>query len=411
MLSRAHRIPLLTLVLLLVALAAVTLSPRRSGRPVRLPPRPPPTTRGPRSSWRPPSLRSSSAAASSPAWLPDERFTYRSTTADGVRVRPGRSRQDDAGAGLRPRETGGGARRRGRRHVRPDEAAIPGHRALGRREVGVVRRRERSAGRATSRARPARRRRPARAGSRRGDEAPAAGAAAEGAAAPPAAAVTSPDGKRAVFIRDWNLWVRDVATSQEKAAHHRRRQGLRLRHRQRRLGTERPRHRALVARLEEGRDVPAGRAQGRRHVPGRDEGRSSGAQSVEVPAARATRRRDAPSRRSSTPIAGATVRFQMPPDYHRATLGDNFSLTDMTWSPDAGTARVRLDVARSQVGHAPRGRRRDGRRAHGVRRDGADAVRIAHRLAGAVGDQRGRSGTPSATTGATSICTTSPRAS
>ena len=25
----------------------------------------------------------------------------------------------------------------------------------------------------------------------------------------------SPDGKRAAFIRDWNLWVRDVATGQE----------------------------------------------------------------------------------------------------------------------------------------------------------------------------------------------------
>jgi len=32
---------------------------------------------------------------------------------------------------------------------------------------------------------------------------------------------------------------------------------------------------------------------------------------------------------------GATVRFKMDPDYHRATLGDNFSLSDMTWSPDA----------------------------------------------------------------------------
>ena len=29
-------------------------------------------------------------------------------------------------------------------------------------------------------------------------------------------AVVSPDGKRAVFIRDWNLWVRDVATGEEK---------------------------------------------------------------------------------------------------------------------------------------------------------------------------------------------------
>jgi len=29
------------------------------------------------------------------------------------------------------------------------------------------------------------------------------------------------------------------------------------------------------------------------------------------------------------------IRLQMPPDYHRATLGDNFSLRDMQWSPDA----------------------------------------------------------------------------
>jgi hypothetical protein len=29
--------------------------------------------------------------------------------------------------------------------------------------------------------------------------------------------VLSPDGKRAAFIRDWNLWVRDVATGQEAA--------------------------------------------------------------------------------------------------------------------------------------------------------------------------------------------------
>ena len=29
-------------------------------------------------------------------------------------------------------------------------------------------------------------------------------------------AVVSPDGKRSAFIRDWNLWVRDVATGQER---------------------------------------------------------------------------------------------------------------------------------------------------------------------------------------------------
>jgi dipeptidyl aminopeptidase/acylaminoacyl peptidase len=33
---------------------------------------------------------------------------------------------------------------------------------------------------------------------------------------PPAEAVLSPDGKKGVFIRDWNLWVRDLATGAEK---------------------------------------------------------------------------------------------------------------------------------------------------------------------------------------------------
>lgn len=32
----------------------------------------------------------------------------------------------------------------------------------------------------------------------------------------PAAAVLSPDGKRAAFIRDWNLWVRDLSTGKER---------------------------------------------------------------------------------------------------------------------------------------------------------------------------------------------------
>ncbi len=31
-----------------------------------------------------------------------------------------------------------------------------------------------------------------------------------------ASGVTSPDGKKAVFIKDWNLWVRDIATKEEK---------------------------------------------------------------------------------------------------------------------------------------------------------------------------------------------------
>ena len=95
----------------------------------------------------------------------------------------------------------------------------------------------------------------------------------------------SPDGKRAAFIRDWNLWMRDVATNREIQLTHRWRQGLRLRHRQRRLDEQRPRDSGLVARLEEDRHVPAGSAQRRRDVSRQHAGRASGAASVEVSAA------------------------------------------------------------------------------------------------------------------------------
>ena len=40
----------------------------------------------------------------------------------------------------------------------------------------------------------------------------------------------SPDGKRGVFIRDWNLWVQDIATRQERQLTTERRRILRLRH-------------------------------------------------------------------------------------------------------------------------------------------------------------------------------------
>ena len=77
----------------------------------------------------------------------------------------------------------------------------------------------------------------------------------------------SPDGKKAAFIRDWNLWVRDVATNAETQ-----------------LTTDGVkdfgyatdnagwvhsdrRHPHVVARLQEDRDVPAGSARRRRDVP------------------------------------------------------------------------------------------------------------------------------------------------
>ena len=84
------------------------------------------------------------------AWLPDDRFTYRSSTGDGARVHARGPGEEDAGARLRPRAAGRGA---GHGLAAPTVDAkklpVPDHRALGRRHVGGVRRRRRSATRAT----------------------------------------------------------------------------------------------------------------------------------------------------------------------------------------------------------------------------------------------------------------------
>ena len=78
--------------------------------------------------------------------------------------------------------------------------------------------------------------------------------------------VPSPDGKRAAFIRDYNLWVRDVATGKETQLTT---DGVKdFGYATDNAGwthSDRADSR-LVARLEEDRDVPAGRAQRRRHV-------------------------------------------------------------------------------------------------------------------------------------------------
>ncbi len=72
---------------------------------------------------------------------------------------------------------------------------------------------------------------------------------------------------------------------------------LRLRHRQRRLEQQRPRDRSVVAGLEEDRDAAAGRAQGRRDVSRQHDRRPSDAARGEVPAARRSRDGDDPPRR------------------------------------------------------------------------------------------------------------------
>ncbi len=147
-------------------------------------------------------------------------------------------------------------------------------------------------------------------------------------------AVTSPDGKRAAFIRDWNLWVRDVASGQEKplttdgvkdfgyATDNAGWTGS-----DRAIGLWSPDSKKIATCQQDERKVgdmylvetkvghPVLRAW-KYPLPGDPEVAMMHRVIIEV---------DGPR----------IVRLQMPPDYHRATLGDNFSLRDIQWSPDA----------------------------------------------------------------------------
>ena len=86
--------------------------------------------------------------------------------------------------------------------------------------------------------------------------------------------------------------------------------------------------------------------------------------------------------------SGAVVRFKMAPDFHRAMLGDDVSVRDWIWSPDASRLAFVSTSRDHKTGHGARGRCGLGRRAHGVRGVGGHAVRIAGRLARAVGHER-----------------------
>ena len=106
----------------------------------------------------------------------------------------------------------------------------------------------------------------------------------------------SPDGRSAAFVRNWNLWIRDVATGRERQLTTDGVNQLRLRHRQRRLAHRRPSHDPVVAGLEEDRDAAAGRTERRRDALAHDGGRSPNVAFVEVPAPRRQRRRHDPAR-------------------------------------------------------------------------------------------------------------------
>ena len=147
----------------------------------------------------------------------------------------------------------------------------------------------------------------------------------------------SPDGKRAVFIRDWNLWIRDTASGQEKQ-----------------LTTDGAKYfgyatdnagwsssdRAIVLWSPDSKKI-ATFQQDEREV-GEMYLVSTPVSPVGHPTLRVSKF-PLPGDQVMAMLhrviidadSGRIVRFQMPPDYHRATLGDDFSLRAMQWSPDA----------------------------------------------------------------------------
>ena len=146
-------------------------------------------------------------------------------------------------------------------------------------------------------------------------------------------AVVSPDGTRAVFIKDWNLWVRDLASK-----------------------VERPLTTDGVANFGYATDNAGWRASAKPIVlwsPDskkvatfqQDERTVGEMYLVETKAGHPVLKSwkyplpgdDAVAMLHRVVIdidSGAVVRFQMPPDYHRAMLGDDVSVQDWIWSPD-----------------------------------------------------------------------------
>jgi dipeptidyl-peptidase 4 len=149
-----------------------------------------------------------------------------------------------------------------------------------------------------------------------------------------APSVVSPDGKREAFIRDWNLWVRDVATSAEKQ-----------------LTTDGVKDfgyatdnagwvssdRAILLWSPDSKKI-ATQQQDERNVgdmylvqsePGHPKLR---AWKYPLPGDSIV----AMVQRVIIEVDNARiVRLQMAPDFHRATLSDNLSMNDYKWSPDA----------------------------------------------------------------------------
>ncbi|MGD8277169.1 MAG: DPP IV N-terminal domain-containing protein, partial [Gemmatimonadota bacterium] len=145
--------------------------------------------------------------------------------------------------------------------------------------------------------------------------------------------VTSPDGTKLAFIRDWNLWVRDVATGQERQlttdgeenfGYATDNAGW--------TGSDRPvllwspDSKKIATQQQDERNV------GEMYLVSTNVGHPElRAWKYPLPGDSVV----AMVHRVVIDVDAATVvRLRMAPDYHRATLGDDISMDDYNWSPD-----------------------------------------------------------------------------
>ena len=154
----------------------------------------------------------------------------------------------------------------------------------------------------------------------------------------------SPDGKRGAFIRDWNLWVRDIATGQEKQLT---RDGVKdfgyATDNAGWAGSDRaillwsPDSKKIATQQQDERKV------GDMYLATTNVGHPTlRAWKYPLPGDSVV----AMLHRVVIDVdAGTIVRLQMPPDFHRATLGDNISMNDYNWSPD-GTRLALVSTGR-----------------------------------------------------------------
>jgi dipeptidyl aminopeptidase/acylaminoacyl peptidase len=159
-------------------------------------------------------------------------------------------------------------------------------------------------------------------------------------------AVPSPDGKKEAFIRDWNLWIRDVATKQE-----------------RQLTTDGTKDFGYATDnagwASSDRPILLWSPDSRKISTQQQDERNVGDMYLVESNVGHPRLRSwkyplpgdsivAMIHRVIIEVDGPRiVRLQMPPDYHRATLSDNISMSDYKWSPDGS----RLALASTSRDH------------------------------------------------------------